>query len=173
MIVAAKTHTEVYRFRPWLIPAAVALAVYLQTTLPRYLGFHPLLALFDLALLVVVYFGISRRNPSTGLLLGLAVGVIQDVLSFQYIGLYGMAKTLVGFVASSLSGRIDTDRPHSRLILVFLFYYLHQFTYALVQRLLLAEAADFFSLRVLEGALVNALAGVLVFLLLDRFRQST
>ena len=101
------------------------------------------------------------------------MGLGQDLLSYHPVGLYGMAKTLVGFVASSLSARIDTDRPIPRLLLLFFFLHFHQLIYASVQRLLLGQAADFFSLRVLEAALVNALAGVLVFSLLDRFRKTT
>jgi rod shape-determining protein MreD len=131
------------------------------------------LSLLELPLLVVVYFALSRRNPSTGLLLGLVVGLLQDALSYTPIGLYGMAKTLMGYVASSLSSRIDTDRAQPRLLLLFGFYYLHQVVYALEQRLLLNQPADFISLPVLEGALVNALLGVLVFHLLDRFRRTT
>jgi rod shape-determining protein MreD len=174
MPTAAETRTEVYRFHPAVIPTSVTLAIFFQTTLPIYLRFPALFAALDLALLIVVYFGFSRRNPSSGLLLGLAVGVLQDALTYGHpIGLFGMAKTLIGFAASSLSSRFDTDPPHARLLLVFLFYHFHQAVYALIQRLLLTRPADFISLPVLEAALVNSLAGVLVFALLDRFRQST
>lgn len=170
MALTYQPRTEVYRFRALVVFAAVLAAVLLQVFLPLYVTF---LSLFDLPLLVVIYFGFSRRNPSTGLLLGLGVGLGQDLLSYHPVGLYGMAKTLVGFVASSLSARIDTDQPIPRLLLLFFFLHFHQLIYASVQRLLLGEAADFFSLRVLEAALVNALAGVLVFSLLDRFRKTT
>jgi rod shape-determining protein MreD len=164
---------EVYHFHPAVLVIAVGLALLLQAALPLYLPFHWLFSLFELPLLVVVYFGFARRNPSTGLLLGLGVGVLQDALSYTPIGLYGMAKTLVGFVASSLTGRIDTDQPQARLLLLFGFYHFHQFVFALEQGLLLDQRADFVSLPVLEGALVNALLGVLVFHFLDRFRRST
>lgn len=170
MAVAYQPRTEVYRFRPVVVFLAVFAAILLQASLPLYLNF---LSLFDLPLLVVIYFGFSRRNPSTGLLLGLAVGVAQDALSANPIGLFGMAKTLVGYGASSLSARIDTDQPQARLLLLFLFYHFHQFIAAAIQRWLLGQAADFFSLPVLEAALVNALLGVLVFHLLDRFRKTT
>ncbi|MBI2956925.1 MAG: rod shape-determining protein MreD [Acidobacteria bacterium] len=172
MATRAEARVEVYRFHPAVVVAAVVLALLLQSSLPLYLPFVPLLPLVDLALLVVIYFGISRRNPSTGLLLGLVVGVLQDALSGP-IGVFGMAKTVIGYAASSLSSRIDTDQHHARLLLVFVFHHFHQFIYALVQRLLLDQPADFVSLPVLEGALVNSLLSVLVFPLLDRFRQST
>ena len=164
---------EVYRFHPLVIISAVVLAILIQVSVPRYLPFVPFLGLLDLALLIVIYFGFSRRNPATGLLLGLAVGVLQDALSVHPIGLFGMAKTIVGYGASSLSSRIDTDPHPARLLLVFGFYHVHHFAYALIQRLLLEQPAELIGLPVLEGALVNSVVGVLVFVLLDRFRQST
>ncbi|MGH9789441.1 MAG: rod shape-determining protein MreD [Candidatus Acidiferrales bacterium] len=164
---------EVYRFHPLVILSAVVLAILIQVSVPRYLPFVPFIALLDLALIIVIYFGFSRRNPATGLLLGLAVGILQDALSVHPIGLFGMAKTLVGYGASSLSSRIDTDPPAARLLLVFGFYHVHHFAYALIQRLLLQQPAELIGLPVLEGALVNSLLGMLVFLVLDRFRQST
>jgi len=169
-LVRSQPRTEVYRFRPLVVAGAAVAAFLVQAFLPLYPSF---LALFDLPLLVVIYFGFSRRNPSTGLLLGLVVGVAQDLLSHNPVGQFGMAKTLVGFAASSLSARLDTDRPVPRLLLVFVFYHFHELVYASIQRLLLGQATEFFGLRVLEGALVNALAGVLAFLLLDRFRRTT
>lgn len=172
MIDLSERGPDVYRFHPALLVGAVLLAVFLQSALPLYAPFPQLLGLIELPFLVVVYFGFSRRNPSTGLLLGLGVGVLQDALSHNPIGLYGMAKTLVGFAASSLSARVDTDPPHARLLLVFGFYFFHQVVYALVERLLLARTAELVSLTVLEAALVNALVGVVVFPLLDRFRRT-
>lgn len=165
--------TEVYRFRPVVVFAAAVAAILLQVSLPLYLPLYPLFSLFELPLLVVIYFGFSRRNPTSGLLLGLVIGVAQDALSYQPIGLFGMAKTLVGYVASSLSSRIDTDPRPARLLLLFLFYHFHQLVYAGIERLLLGQPADIVSLKVLEAALVNALLGVLVFHILDRFRQTT
>jgi len=169
MAVTYQPRTEVYKFHPLVVFAGVLAAFLVQVFLPL----TSFLTLFDLPLLMVIYFGFSRRNPSTGLVLGLVVGVTQDLLSHNPVGLYGMAKTLVGYAASSLSARIDTDRPVPRLLLVFGFLHFHQIVYASIGRLLLGQAAELISLRVLEAALVNALAGVLVFALLDRFRRTT
>lgn len=169
MGVTYQPRTEVYRFHPLVVFVGVLAAFLVQVFLPQTSFF----ILFDLPLLIVVYFGFSRRNPSMGLLLGLVVGVTQDLLSHNPVGLFGMAKTLVGYTASSLSARIDTDRAVPRLLLVFGFFHFHQIVYASVERLLLGQAGELFSLRVLEAALVNALAGVLLFALLDRFRRTT
>lgn len=171
MVDLSERGPDVHRFHPALLVGAVVLAVFLQTALPIYAPFPQLVTLIEFPFLVVVYFGFSRRNPSTGLLLGLGVGLLQDALSHNPIGLYGMAKTLVGFAASSLSSRVDTDPPTARLLLVFGFYFLHQVAYALVEQLLLARTVELVNLTVLEAALVNALLGVILFPVLDRFRR--
>ena len=69
----------------------------------------------------------------------------------------------------SLLGRAD---HHGLLLLVFVFYHLHQFIYAGSQRLLLDQSAQFISLAGLEAALVNSLLGMLAFHFLDRFRRT-
>lgn len=171
MVDLSERGPDVYRFHPAVLAGAVLLAVFLQSAMPLYVPFPQFLSLLELPFLVVLYFSFSRRSPSTGLLLGLGVGVLQDALSHNPIGLYGMAKTLVGFAASSLSARVDTDPPHARLLLVFGFYFFHQVAYALVEQLLLARTVELVNLTVLEAALVNALLGVIIFPLLDRFRR--
>ena len=61
---------------------------------------------------MTIYFALSRRNPSSGLLLGMVIGLLQDSLSRTPIGLYGIAKTLVGYLSSSIGARIDVEHPH-------------------------------------------------------------
>ena len=75
-------------------------------------------------------------------------------------------------VRSEYSSRVDTDHARARLLLVFVFYHLHQFFYAGSQRLLLDQPAPFISLAGLEAALVNSLLGMLAFHFLDRFRRT-
>lgn len=159
---------ELYRFSPGIFLTTVGLAIFLQVHLPLHLGY---VSRLDLPLLAVVYFALSRRNPSTGLLLGLVVGLTQDALSSHPIGQYGMAKTLIGFAASSVGIRLDTEQPAARLLLVFLFYLLHQVIFGGVEWLRLDRPAAWLNLRMLEAALVSAVLAVLVFPLLDRFRR--
>ncbi len=78
----------------------------------------------ELPLLVTLYFALSKRNPSSGLLLGMAVGLLQDSLSRTPLGLYGIAKTAVGFVGSSIGARIDVEHPESRVFLLTIGFYL-------------------------------------------------
>ncbi len=164
----AETHIEVHKFRAGALAAATLTALVLQALLPVYL---PKADLLDLPLLITLYFGLSRRNPSAGLLLGVVVGLLQDSLSKSPLGLYGIAKTLVGFLASSIGGRLDTEHPASRFALTIVFFGLHQGVLVLIKRLLLAQPEVWFTARLGIAAAVNAGVAVGLFLLLDRLRK--
>jgi rod shape-determining protein MreD len=84
--------------------------------------------------------------------------------------LYGIAKTVVGFLASSFGSRIDVDNPLSRFGLTALFFLIHQGTYVLTRRLLLGESEIFFTAHLAIAAGVNAALATLLFPLLDRLR---
>jgi rod shape-determining protein MreD len=164
----AETHIEVHKFYSGAILVVTILALVLQALLPLYV---PRAELLELPLLVTVYFGLSRRNPSMGLLLGMAIGLLQDSLSHKPLGLYGIAKTLVGYFASSIGGRIDTEHPISRFALTAVFFEVQQVAIALVKRLLLAQPEPLFSVKIGIAAVVNGVVAVGLFLLLDRLRK--
>src|SRR5204863_5985081 len=75
---------------------AIALALALQTTLARFV-IRGTVAV-DLVLVVVVYAALAA-GPVTGILTGAFAGLVQDALSSGLIGIGGLAKTLVGFLA--------------------------------------------------------------------------
>ncbi|HWZ99987.1 MAG TPA: rod shape-determining protein MreD [Candidatus Dormibacteraeota bacterium] len=166
---SGETHIEVHKFRGGTIVLATIFALVIQAFLPVYI---PKVAIVDLPLLITIYFGLSRRNPSTGLLLGMVVGLLQDSLSKTPLGLFGIAKTLIGFVASSIGGKLDTEHPAARFALTVVFFALHQGIIVLVQRLLLAHAEPWFTIRLAIAALVNAFVGVFLYFILDRLRRS-
>jgi rod shape-determining protein MreD len=165
-----ESHIEVHKFRAGAIVIATLLALVIQAWFPL---FFARAALLDLPLLVTIYFGLSRRNPSTGLLLGMAIGLFQDSLSGPTVplGLYGIAKTIIGYLASSIGGRLDTEHPVSRFALTAAFFIVHQGLVFLTRRLLLAQPEPWFNLHLFFAALINALVSVFVFLLLDRLRR--
>lgn len=82
--------------------AALAVAVVVQTGAGRltWNGF----AVVDLVLVVVVYIALTG-GPVAGLLAGTAGGLVQDALSSGILGMGGLAKTVVGFLA----GRFGTQ----------------------------------------------------------------
>jgi len=162
---------EVHKYYNGSVIITAFLALFLQAFLHKYGRWSELV---DLPLLVTIYFGVSRRNPVTGMFLGAVIGIAQDALSHDNpIGLFGIAKTLVGYLASSVGARIDTEHPASRFLLVFLFFHFHQIVFAIEQRVLLARPAPLFTLILLRNSLVTAAFGVVLFALLDRLRRSS
>lgn len=166
---SGETHIEVYKFRGGTILFVTILALLVQAFVPVYFS---KVSLLDLPLLITIYFGLSRRNPSTGLLLGMVIGLLQDSLSKTPLGLFGLSKTLIGFAASSIGGKLDTEHPAARFALTATFFALHQGIVVLIQRLLLAHAEPWFTARLAIAAFVNAGVGVVLYFLLDRLRKS-
>jgi rod shape-determining protein MreD len=168
---APEQHIEVHKFHSGTIFGAALVALVLEALLPRYITRAQ--GILELPLLVTLYFGLSRRNPSTGLLLGMVIGLAQDALSKSNspIGLYGIAKTFVGFAASSIGARLDTEHPLSRFMLAFAFFYFQQAVIVLTKRLLLAQQEPFLSRSLLTASLVNAAIAIALFPLLDRLRK--
>lgn len=165
---ASRDQVEVHSFH-WTVSILVpALAIFLQAFVPAKLRVFEFL---DLPLLITIYFAVSRRNPISGLLLGSAIGLVQDSLTHQMIGLYGIAKTLVGYAASSIGAKIDVDNPGSRFIMTFVLYLGHQGAYFGVARGLARQVVDWRWGHELGVAVVNAFVAVALFAILDRLRQ--
>ena len=169
---SGETHIEVHKFYPGAIVLVTAVALILQAMVPVY---FPGFRILDLPLLITIYFGLSRRNPSTGLLLGMVIGLLQDSLSGPTVplGFYGMGKTCIGYLASSIGARLDTEHPAARFALIMGFFVAHQAILVLVGRLLLAQPEPWFNTHLAVAAAVNAVLGTVLFLLLDRLRRSS
>jgi rod shape-determining protein MreD len=167
--VENESNVEVHKYYGGTVIVAAFLALLLQAFLHKYGRWAELL---DLPLLVTIYFGVSRRNPVSGLFLGAVIGILQDALGHDSpIGLYGIAKTFVGYVSSSVGARIDTEHPASRFGLVFVLFHFHQAVLAITERALLDRPAAFFNTRLLIDSLVTAAISVALFALLDRLRR--
>ena len=70
-----------------------------------------------------------RRSPVAGLIVGALVGLAQDSLSKNPLGMFGIVKTLVGYFAASVGLRFDVEHPLDPVLLAFFFYFFHQFFY--------------------------------------------
>jgi rod shape-determining protein MreD len=101
---------------------AIAVALALQTTLAS-LVIRGTAAL-DLVLIVVVYLSLIS-GPVSGVLLGSAAGLAQDALASGVIGIGGLAKTVVGFIAGFLGTQFILTAPLSRFIVFVLTTLVH------------------------------------------------
>jgi hypothetical protein len=89
----SREQIEVYRFNWPVAIAAPLLAIFLQAFLPLRL---PFFSIFDLPLLVVIFFAMARRSQVAGLMTGAIIGILQDSLTHHPLGVDGIAKTVVG-----------------------------------------------------------------------------
>ena len=130
---------EIHRY-PLLVYALVPLAsLVLQAWLPRVTSPYDW---FDLPLVVTVYFALGRRSPIQGTIMGAAMGLFEDALTHHAIGINGIAKTVVGFLAASVGVRIEVDNQIIRLLLNFLLSLLSSAIYLFVSRFLLGLALE-------------------------------
>lgn len=160
--------SPIARFRFVVLIAAPLLAILFQVYVARFL--EPL-AFLDLPLLVTVYFALMRRSQIQGMFLGAGIGLVQDSLSHQPLGMFGIVKTLVGYFSASASQRFDVENNAIRFVLAFFFYFFHQFLYWVLLRALLGQPGDFDPRRELLLALLNAVVAIPLFRLLDRLKE--
>ena len=122
----------------------------------------------ELLLLATLFFALKRRDSLLALLYGAGTGLLEDSLSHQPLGMFGIVKTLVGYFAASVGTRFDVDNPLVRFTLTFFFYFFHQFLHWVLARTLLQELQGFSIHESLMLGLVNAVVAVPLFHVLDR-----
>jgi rod shape-determining protein MreD len=136
---------------------AVAIALALQTTLAS-LVIRGTAAL-DLVLIVVVYLSLIS-GPVSGGLLGSAAGLVQDALSPGIIGIGGLAKTIVGFVAGVLGSQFIVTAPLSRFVVFLLSTVIHAFVFMGLYTLLEVRHFESPWAPVMSQAVGNGFLGV-------------
>ncbi len=170
LIAAEARRARRTQFSVWMLVLTPALALLIQVYLPLFQTLK-YVSRIELPLLVTIYFGLMRHSQIRGLTLGLLLGLAQDSFSRYYIGMYGICKTMVGYLAASIGMQFDVESPVVRFLLCGVFYIFHQFLYWVLQRGLLDQPVVLDILTELMWALINALIGTALFHLLDRFRQ--
>ena len=164
----SREEIEVHRFS---LPASVGVplvALLMQAFLPARLRWFEI---FDVPLLVTIFFAMARRNPVTGLITGALIGILQDSLTHHPLGVFGIAKTVVGYAASSLGVRIDVQNPGVRLGMTFAFYQLHQLVYFAVVRGMMGQPLEWRWGHELMAGAANGLLAIVLFTALDRLKQ--
>lgn len=161
----SRRELEEHSFSPattLLVPIAAIVAQVLLSKL--YWRF----SLLDLPLIVTIFFAVSRRSPAAGTLTGAAIGLLQDALTGRPIGVNGMAKSVIGYIASSIGISVDVDSLTTRIVMNFAFSLLNSGILFLIdQRLLGLSNIHLQWIQELLRALGNTVIAIPVFLLLD------
>ena len=150
--------------RGWVAALSILVALAAQTTLASVMARGG--TTIDLVLIVVVYIAI-KSGAVTGLLAGTAAGLIQDSLSSGVLGIGGLAKTIVGFLAGMLGTQFIVTAPLPRFVLLVMATVLHAAIFMGLYTLL--NLRQFPAPYQLVGAqaLGNAFVGVVAFSLVE------
>lgn len=165
----SRRELEEYHFSPVVTLGAPLILLFLQAFLPRV---FPALLILDLPLIAVIFFSVSRRNPIAGTVTGAAIGLAQDLLTGTFVGIYGISKALIGYLASSIGVRVDVEAIPTRTVMNFGFSLLQSGLLFLIHRYLLGDREYRVPyLHELLRATLNTVVAVPIFLLLDRFKR--
>jgi rod shape-determining protein MreD len=168
-LLASSRHEVGTQSHPWLV---YVLAPVLAIGLQSFLSLHfPAFDLVDLPLLVTIYYAITRREPVTATIVGTLIGIAQDSLTHHALGVFGICKAIVGYMAASLGVRLDTENNGSRLLLIFAFTLEQTAILWLLQRKLLGQPFAWHWIHELLRAVLNSLVGVILFAALDLIRR--
>jgi rod shape-determining protein MreD len=167
MLLSSQREGQISHFRGWVSILVPLLAILFQIYVPLFFHF---LSFLEMPLLVVVYLALMRRDPVRGLLVGALVGLAQDSLSKNPLGMFGITKTLVGYFAASVGLKLDVDNVLMRFLLALFFYIFHQAFYWVMERALLSHLAPFDVQNWLGLGVLNALVGAALFHFLDKLR---
>ena len=143
---------------------AVALSLVLQTTLTRF--FVRGTVAVDLVLVAVVYVALTS-GPVAGMLSGTMAGLMQDALSSGVIGIGGLAKTVVGFLAGIVGTQFIVANSLPRFVVFFAATAVHAVLFMGLYILLDLRQFGTPYGAVAGQALGNAIVGIIVFQLVE------
>ncbi len=168
--LTSREQISVFEFSWPAILLIPLIAVLIQVFIPVKVRFMPVI---DLPFLVTIFFATARRNPISGCLTGCFIGLLQDLFAgYNHpLGMYGIALTVVGYLASSLGVKIDVENPGSRFLITFVFFGVEKGVYYGVAHGLLRQPLQWSWSHTAISALANAVIGIFVFRFLDRFKQ--
>lgn len=143
---------------------AIALALALQTTLARFVVSGT--AAIDLVLVVVVYVALTT-GPGTGMLAGSLAGLIQDALSSGVIGIGGLAKSVVGFLAGVIGQQFIVTAALPRFVMFLAATAVHSAVFMGLYIVLGLRSFSSPYAAVVSQALGNAVVGMIAFTIIE------
>jgi rod shape-determining protein MreD len=168
ILLGNQRETRISHFRAWVLVLVPLLAILFQLYVPLYFKF---LSYLEIPLLVTIYFAMMRRSQMGGMMIGMLLGLAEDSLSRNPLGMFGICRTLVGYLAASIALRIDVEHPLIRLIVNFAFFWFDQFLLWVLERALLHLPTIFDVKQAMILGFLNAVVGVALFHFLDRLKS--
>ncbi len=168
ILLGNQRESQISRFRVWVLILIPLLAIVFQLYVPLFL---PFLRYLEVPLLVTIYFAMMRRSQIGGLTIGMLLGLAEDSLSSNPIGMFGICRSMVGYFAASIALKIDVDHPMVRFLVNFAFYLFDQFLLWVLERALLQLHSVFDTRQALILGALNAVVGVALFHFFDKLKE--
>jgi rod shape-determining protein MreD len=146
------------------IIVGLALALALQTTVAKFLVRGTVAV--DLVLVAVVYVALTS-GPVTGMLAGTFAGLIQDAMSSGLIGIGGLAKTVVGFLAGIVGTQFIVAHSLPRFVVFFAATFVHAALFMGLYMLLDLRHFDAPYAALTGQAFGNAVVGIIAFQIVE------
>lgn len=143
---------------------AIAAALALQTTLARFVVGGT--TAIDLVLVVVVYVALTT-GPGTGMLAGSVAGLAQDALSSGVIGVGGLAKSIVGFLAGVIGQQFIVTAALPRFVMFLAATALHAAIFMGLYVVLELRTFPEAWTAVASQAVANAAVGMIAFTIVE------
>jgi len=157
----SRSEFEQYRFSIPVTIAVPLVLIFLQAFVPKVFWRFEIL---DLPLIAVIFFAVA--------ITGAVIGLAQDAFTGLPIGINGIAKTIVGYAASSIGLQVDVENITTRILMNFGFSILQSALLFLIQHFLLGIGTyKILWLHDLYRAIFNTLIAIPIFLLLDRTKR--
>ncbi len=165
----SRRELEEHSFSPAVTLLVPVAAILVQVLLAK---LYWRLAMLDLPLIVTIFFSVSRRSPAVGTVTGAAIGLIQDALTGRPVGVNGMAKSVIGYIAASIGIKVDVDSLLTRILMNFGFSLLNSLILFLINRRMLGTpgAHPAYAQELLR-AVANTVVSIPIFLLLDTTKR--
>ena len=131
---------------------------------------------FDLPLICCIYYGFTLSNPLASIVIGSALGLMQDSLSGAILGANGLTKTLIGFFAASAGQKFAVDQTITRVFAIFLFSLGDDILVTILALMVRPTSNPTYSGAMgtwLLSATFNTLFGLVLFGYYDRWRDAT
>ncbi len=158
--------------KKFLTIGLVFAALFIQTTSFDFFTFRGIKP--DLGLILVIYFALLH-GPITTIGAGIAIGLLEDILSGGLMGLNLFTKPLIGYLFSLIGHQVVVVNPVNQGVLVFLGSLLNGgLTYLIlkVTPVIIPGKALLFKLIFLQ-AIYNGLLGVILIPILQRLYCSS
>lgn len=142
---------------------AMGAALALQTTLS---GLFAGSLRVNLVLVAVTYLALAY-GPVTGMLAGMAGGLVQDALAGGIVGIGGLSKTLIGFFVGVLGAQFIVSTTLPRFLMFMAATLVHELVLEGLGALVEGRAFTMHLEATLLQAVFNGVVGVLAFLIVE------